>query len=135
MPWYAWLPLTLAVVVLLWAIAVGLLVLLGRPADARAAARFIPDCLLLFRRLLADPRIPRRRKSAIVVLLGYLALPFDLIPDFIPVAGQLDDALAVGLVLRLVLRSGGPALLDEHWPGPPESLALIRRLAFPRAST
>jgi len=133
MPWYAWLALTLAVVVLLWAVAVGLLVLLGWPADARAAARFIPDCLVLFRRLLADPRIPRRRKSAIVVLLGYLALPFDLIPDFIPVAGQLDDALAVGLVLRLVLRSGGPALLDEHWSGPPESLALIRRLAFPQA--
>ncbi|MEA2312478.1 MAG: hypothetical protein QOE28_2446 [Solirubrobacteraceae bacterium] len=68
----------------------------------------------------------------IVLLLGYLALPFDLVPDFIPVAGQLDDALAVALTLRFLLRSGGAEVLAEHWPGPPESLRLIVKLAWRR---
>ena len=82
---------------------------------------------MLFRRLLADERIPRRRKLALVALLGYLASPIDLVPDFIPVVGQLDDVLAVVLVLRFVLRSADDDLLAEHWPGPPQALALLRR--------
>jgi uncharacterized membrane protein YkvA (DUF1232 family) len=128
--WYEWLAVALAVAVALWGLAIGALLLAGRGADARALARFIPDCLILFRRLLADERVPRRRKLALVVLLGYLALPFDLVPDFIPVAGQLDDLLAVALVLRYVLRSASPELLEEHWPGPPESLEVLTRLSF-----
>jgi uncharacterized membrane protein YkvA (DUF1232 family) len=96
-------------------------------AKARALARFVPDCIVLFRRLLADPRIPRRRKLALIALLGYLASPIDLIPDFIPVVGLLDDALLVVLVLRFVLRSADDDLLAEHWPGPPRALALLRR--------
>lgn len=92
--------------------------------------RFIPDCLVLFRRLLVDDRVPRVRKLSLVLMLGYLVLPIDLIPDFIPVAGQLDDAILVALTLRFVLRSSGPELLDEHWPGPPEGLEVIRRLAW-----
>lgn len=116
----------------LYALAVLVLIALGRRDDARALAGFIPDCLVLVRRLLADPRIPRRRKALLWLLVGYLALPFDLIPDFIPVAGQADDAIAVALVLRAVLRSGGPALLREHWGGPAASLEVVRRLAFGR---
>jgi uncharacterized membrane protein YkvA (DUF1232 family) len=77
-----------------------------------------------------DPRVPRRRKLLLVALAAYLALPFDLIPDFVPVAGQLDDAILVALVLRIVLRSGGPELLRESWPGPEASLRLITRLAY-----
>jgi uncharacterized membrane protein YkvA (DUF1232 family) len=128
--WYAWLAVGLGATLALWAAGVLALVLAGRRSDARALAGFIPDCLVLFRRLLGDPRIPRRRKVAIVVLLGYLALPFDLVPDFIPFAGQLDDAIAVVLALRFLLRSGGPAVLTDHWPGPPESLRVITRLAW-----
>jgi len=122
-----WVAIGLGVCVLLWALLVAALLAAGRGADARALARFVPDCVVLFRRLLADERIPRRRKLALVALLGYLASPIDLVPDFIPVAGQLDDALAVVLVLRFVLRSADDDLLAEHWPGPPRALALLRR--------
>jgi uncharacterized membrane protein YkvA (DUF1232 family) len=110
------------------------LVALGRRGDARAFARFVPDCALLFRRLAADPRVPRRRKLVLVPLVAYLALPLDVVPDFIPVAGQLDDAILVALALRWLLRGGGPELVRSHWPGPPESLAVMLRLAgAPRA--
>jgi uncharacterized membrane protein YkvA (DUF1232 family) len=122
--------IAVAAAVAVYAAFVLALVLAGRRRNARALARFIPDCIVLFRRLLRDPRVPRRRKLLLVLLLGYLAVPIDLIPDFIPVAGQLDDAIAVALVLRAVLRSGGPELLREHWPGPTESLGVISRLAF-----
>ena len=121
--------LVAAVVLALYAGGVLLLVALGRRSDARALAGFIPDCLVLLRRLVSDPRIPRRRKVVLVLLIAYLATPVDLVPDFIPVAGQLDDALAVALVLRLVLRAAGPELIAEHWPGPPESLRAMLRLA------
>ena len=114
----------------LYASVVLVLVLMGRHGEARALARFIPDCLVLFRRLLADDRVPRARKLSLVLMLGYLALPIDLIPDFIPIAGQLDDAILVVLTLRFVLRSSGPELLDEHWPGPPEGLTAVQRFAF-----
>jgi uncharacterized membrane protein YkvA (DUF1232 family) len=105
------------------------LVLVGRHTEARALAGFIPDCIVLFRRLLADGRVPRRRKLLLVGVIAYLAIPFDLVPDFIPIAGQLDDAIIVALVLRAVLRGGGEELLTEHWPGPEPSLRLVLRLA------
>lgn len=114
----------------LYATFVIALMLAGRRQDARALARFIPDCIVLFRRLLGDERVPRRRKLLLVALIGYLAMPIDLVPDFIPIAGQLDDAIIVALVLRSVLRAGGPQLLREHWPGPLSSLNAISRLAY-----
>lgn len=104
------------------------LLLLGRRGDARALAGFIPDCIVLFKRLLADSRVPAIRKAALVAVVAYLALPLDLVPDFVPIAGQLDDAILVALALGLVLRGGGRALLDEHWPGPPQGARLIARL-------
>jgi uncharacterized membrane protein YkvA (DUF1232 family) len=131
-PLTQWLLLVLLAAVVLYAIAVGVLIAAGRRTDARALAGFIPDCVVLVKRLLGDPRVPRRRKAVLVLLAGYLALPFDLVPDFIPVAGQLDDAIIVALALRAVMRSGGEPLLREHWPGPESSLALVRRIAFGR---
>jgi len=105
--------------------------LAGRREDARALAGFVPDCVVLFSRLLRDKRLPRRHKLLVAALIPYLALPFDLIPDFVPVAGQLDDAVLVAFVLRRVARAS-PDLVREHWPGPPVSLAFILRLAGQR---
>jgi uncharacterized membrane protein YkvA (DUF1232 family) len=121
--------------VIVYGLFVAALALAGRRGDARAFAGFIPDCIVLFRRLLGDPRMPRRYRYIVVALLGYLALPFDVVPDFIPVAGQLDDAIVVALVLRAILRAGGLDLIEEHWPGPRSSLSLILRLADRRAKT
>jgi uncharacterized membrane protein YkvA (DUF1232 family) len=77
----------------------------------------------------SHPRVPRRKKALLVALAGYLALPFDLVPDFIPVAGQLDDVVVVALVLRSLVRGGGEPIVREHWPGPENSLAIVLRLA------
>jgi uncharacterized membrane protein YkvA (DUF1232 family) len=135
MSWWQALLLAAAVAIALYAVLVLALIVSGRGQDARALAGFIPDCIVLFRRLLADDRTPRSRRALIFGLIAYLAVPFDLVPDFIPVAGQLDDAIVVALVLRIVLRTGGPELLSEHWPGPSSSRDVISRLAFGRAAT
>jgi uncharacterized membrane protein YkvA (DUF1232 family) len=126
MPGWAWIVVVGTVV--LYAGLVLALVVSGRRSDARAWAGFIPDCLVLFKRLLGDARVPRLQKVLVGLLIGYLALPFDLVPDFIPIAGQLDDAILVALVLRGVVRTAGVALVREHWPGPEASLHLILRL-------
>jgi uncharacterized membrane protein YkvA (DUF1232 family) len=129
MPWWSWLLISFAAAVAVWAGFVLWLVAAGRRDDARALATFIPDCIVLMTRLARDPRVPRRRKLLLLALVGYLALPFDLVPDFIPVAGQLDDAIIVALVLRQFVKAGGDQLIRELWPGPQPSLDLILRLA------
>jgi uncharacterized membrane protein YkvA (DUF1232 family) len=128
MSWWGWLLVGLGVLIAVWAACVVWLVAVGRRGDARALATFIPDCIVLVTRLARDPRVPRRHKLVLLGLVGYLALPFDLVPDFIPVAGQLDDAIIVALVLRHLVRAGGEPLIRELWPGPQQSLALILRL-------
>jgi uncharacterized membrane protein YkvA (DUF1232 family) len=127
-PWLGWFLVGIGASAVVYAAFVVALVLLGRRSDAGALATFIPDCIVLVTRLVRDPRVPRSRKLLLFALVGYLALPFDLVPDFIPVAGQLDDAIIVALVLRSFVRSGGEDLIRELWPGPERSLALITRL-------
>jgi uncharacterized membrane protein YkvA (DUF1232 family) len=124
-----WLLLVAACLLVVYAAFVAALIVAGRWQGARGVARFIRDCVVLMRRLLGDPRVPRRHKLLLGALIGYLALPFDLVPDFIPVAGQLDDAILVALVLRGLLRSAGPLLLREHWPGPAALLVPLERFA------
>ena len=108
----------------------------GARKDARAIAGFVPDCAVLFARLARDPRVRRRHKLLLGGRPGYLSLPFDVVPDFIPVVGQLDDALAVVLVLRAFVRAAGSNLVEEHWPGPQASLNALLRItqAAPRGS-
>jgi uncharacterized membrane protein YkvA (DUF1232 family) len=118
----------LVIVVALYAAAVLALALAGRRSDAAALARFMPDCVVLVRRLLGDARVPRRSRLALVLALGYLVCPIDLVPDFVPVAGQLDDAIVLALVLRHVVRAAGGDVVREHWPGPARSLAVVLRL-------
>jgi uncharacterized membrane protein YkvA (DUF1232 family) len=103
-------------------------VIAGRRENARSLAGFVPDCAVLFSRLLRDERLPRRQKLLVGALVPYLAMPFDLIPDFVPVAGQLDDAVIVAFVLRRLVRTN-PNLIQEHWPGPTASLSFVLRLA------
>jgi uncharacterized membrane protein YkvA (DUF1232 family) len=115
---------------LLWLLLVAAL-WLTRPDDLRLREllRLLPDVLRLLRRLAADPGLPRGVRVRLWLLLGYLALPIDLVPDVVPVLGYADDAVVVALVLRSVVRRSGPEAVERHWPGTPEGLAAVRRLA------
>lgn len=124
-----WLLLVVACLLVVYAAFVVVVIVAGRWQAMRGVAGFLPDCVVLLKRLLGDPRVHRRHKLLLGALIGYLALPIDLVPDFIPVAGHLDDAVAVALALRVVLRGSGTELLREHWPGPESSLAVVLRLA------
>jgi uncharacterized membrane protein YkvA (DUF1232 family) len=83
---------------------------------------------VLVRRLAADDRVPRRTRLTLAALAVYLVMPIDLVPDFMPVVGHVDDAILVVLVLRAVVRAAGPVILAEHWPGRPRGLQLLRRV-------
>ena len=126
-PWL-WLGISLALVVVLWLLLVGALLAFGRKDDARELLAFIPDCVILVKRLLGDPRVPRRAKLVLVGMLGYLVLPFDLVPDFIPIAGQLDDAILVAAVLAYVVRRSGSGVVEELWPGSDRGLRVVLSL-------
>jgi uncharacterized membrane protein YkvA (DUF1232 family) len=117
-------------VLLLWGALVTAL-WLARPDDLRIrdAMRLLPDLVRLLRRLAGDGGLPRGVRVRLWLLLGYLALPIDLVPDFIPVIGYADDAVVVALALRSVTRVAGPDAVDRHWPGTPEGLRAVRRLA------
>jgi uncharacterized membrane protein YkvA (DUF1232 family) len=111
----------LGLVVVLW---------LHRPTRDQAAlvARLLPDLARLSYRLVRDRRTPIRYRLALLGLAAWLISPIDLIPEFLPVIGPLDDVIVAALVLRWVGRGLGPARLTELWPGPPETLALLVRL-------
>jgi uncharacterized membrane protein YkvA (DUF1232 family) len=126
---WVWSLIGIGIFLVVYALFLLALVTAGRRESARALAGFIPDCIVVCSRLLREPCVPRRQKLLLVALAGYLALPFDLVPDFIPVAGQLDDVIIVALVLRSFLRSGGEPVVRAHWPGPERTLALVLRLA------
>ena len=89
----------------------------------------MPDCAVLLTRLLGDPRVPRRAKWPLLLLVPYLASPIDLIPDFIPVLGQADDALFVALALRRIVRMSGAEVVGELWPGSERGLRAVLSLA------
>jgi uncharacterized membrane protein YkvA (DUF1232 family) len=93
----------------------------------RELLRLLPDVLRLVHRLAGDTTLPRGVRVRLWLLLAYLALPVDLVPDVVPVLGHADDAVVVALVLRSVVRRAGPAAIDRHWPGTPDGLAALRR--------
>ena len=101
----------------------------ARPDEMRAREllRLLPDVLRLVHRLAGDRTLPRGVRVRLWLLLVYLAVPIDLVPDFVPVLGHADDAIVVALVLRSVVRRAGAAAVERHWPGTPDGLAALRR--------
>jgi len=125
MPW--WLQgaiITLGVMITSWA----LLALLARalpPGLARDLMRYLPDCVTAIRRLRGDPRVPGRAKAAVVFAAVWVLSPIDLIPEFLPVIGPLDDVIVVALALRYAARRVPREAILEAWPGSPD---MIERL-------
>jgi uncharacterized membrane protein YkvA (DUF1232 family) len=123
----------LAGLTVLWVALVATLYVVARresdPTTWREVVRLVPDVVRLLRRLSTDPDVPRGVRVRLVLLLGYLLVPLDLVPDVIPVVGYADDAVIVALALRSVVRAAGPEVLDRHWPGTPQGLAALKRLA------
>ena len=121
-----------AALVVSWIVLVAALAL-ARPRGGMLteALRILPDVLRLVRRLAADTTLPRQVRVRLVLLLAYLAMPIDLIPDFIPVLGYADDAIIVTAVLRGVVRRAGLAAVRAHWPGTESGFAALCRLTGP----
>jgi uncharacterized membrane protein YkvA (DUF1232 family) len=117
-------------VAVVWAALVGALLLM-RPKGGllKEAIRVLPDTLRLLRRLAVDRSISAGVRARLWLLFVYLAMPIDLIPDFIPVLGYADDAILVAAVLRSVVRRAGPDAIRRNWPGTPDGLATIWKLA------
>lgn len=101
----------------------------------RDVLRLVPDVARLFRRLAVDPALPRGVRIRMWLLLAYLVSPIDLVPDFLPVIGYADDVFIVALALRSVVRRAGTDAITRHWPGTPEGLKAIQRLAGTSGST
>ena len=130
MPWWAQTLLSLAAALLIAWLALIVALLIAKPDKGllREALRLLPDVLRLLRRLAGDRGLPRGVRVRLTLLLVYLAIPIDLIPDFIPVLGYADDAIIVTAVLRSVVRRAGLDAVHAHWPGTDDGFAAVCRL-------
>ncbi|NRQ31762.1 DUF1232 domain-containing protein [Nonomuraea sp. NN258] len=128
--WWADLAIGLAVALAVCWVALVAVLVAVRPRGGllRESLRLLPDVLRLVRRLAADPGLPRGVRVLLGALLVYLALPFDLIPDFIPVLGYADDAIIVTAVLRSVVRRAGLEAVRRHWPGTDDGFETLTRI-------
>jgi uncharacterized membrane protein YkvA (DUF1232 family) len=93
------------------------------------AVRALPDLIGLVRRLARDPEVPKSSRVTLWILVGYLVMPIDLVPDFVPVIGYADDAIVVALALRRVVRTAGEEAVLRNWRGTEAGLDIVRRLA------
>jgi len=98
-------------------------------ALAREAAKFVPDVARLFRDVARDPRVPKRVKYEVGAAAAYLLLPLDVIPDFIPGLGQLDDVAVIGWAVRRLLMAAGEDVLREHWQGNDRGIEILLQIA------
>lgn len=130
MQWWQILISVLGGLLLLWVVMIGALAWASRGKVDKIklvdALRLGPDVVRLTRRLAVDPAVPRGVRIWLGVLLVYLLLPIDLIPDFIPVIGYADDAIMIALIFRLAMRHAGAPALERHWPGTPQGLNALR---------
>jgi uncharacterized membrane protein YkvA (DUF1232 family) len=118
-----------AALLLAWlALVIALVIVRPRGGLLREALRLLPDVLRLVRRLAADQTLPRGVRVRLGLLLVYLAVPIDLIPDFVPVLGYADDAIIVTAVLRGVVRRAGLDAVRAHWPGTDDGFAAVVHL-------
>lgn len=128
-----WLDLLIGVgigLVAAWVVlVVGLVLVRPRGGLLREALRLLPDVVRLVRSLATDRNLPRGARIRLWLLLAYLALPIDLVPDFVPVLGHADDVIVVVAVLRGVVRRAGLAAVRRHWPGTDDGFAALCRLS------
>jgi uncharacterized membrane protein YkvA (DUF1232 family) len=127
--WWQGALLSMVVLLALWLLFLVFL-MIARPdtGTLRGLPRMLPDTVRLLARLARDRSIPPSARLPAWALLAYLAMPIDLVPDFIPVIGYADDAILTALVLHRLLRKAGPTKLTEHWPGTPEGLATLSQM-------
>jgi uncharacterized membrane protein YkvA (DUF1232 family) len=127
--------IALGVFAAVWLVALVALIVAGRRMAARRLVKAVPDLVALLRGLRKDPRVPRRAKRWLLVALVWVLSPIDLVPEFIPILGPLDDIVVVVLVLRHLLKSTPSEVIAEHWRGDPVVLKKTLRFAgrFPSA--
>jgi uncharacterized membrane protein YkvA (DUF1232 family) len=123
-----WAYAVLALVAIWIALAIALVVV-GRVLLARELALLLPNLVRLFGGLMRDPRVPLRVKAVMAIASLWLASPIDLIPEFLPLIGSLDDAIVAGIALRYLLATTDRAVLREHWHGDPAALERVLRVA------
>jgi uncharacterized membrane protein YkvA (DUF1232 family) len=112
----------------LWVLSWVVMVLFARrlpPGALRDAAEFLPACVTTARRLRGHPAVPRRAKFALLIAILWVLSPIDLIPEFLPVIGPLDDVVAVVLLLRYAARAIPRDVLLEAWPAEPRLLERV----------
>jgi len=116
-------------ILVMWVVLLVVLVV-SRPDERsiRDGARVLPDTLRLVRRLAADSNVPRSARLWLWFLLAYLAVPIDLVPDFLPVVGYADDVIVTSLVIRHLIRRAGADTVRRHWPGSPDGLEALGRV-------
>lgn len=117
------------VVLVIWAVALAILFAVGRRFAARRLLALIPNLVALFRGLLGDVRVPFASKLLLGAGLAWIVSPIDLVPEFVPALGPLDDAVVAALVLRHVVRRAGPDVVATHWRGDDATLTILLRVA------
>ena len=123
---WQWGLIALATLALVGALAA--LTLAGIKRKARTLAGYAPEITILCARLIDDPRVSPFDKLKLRALAWYLSLRLDVIPDFIPIIGRLDDALVVAVAIHSALKSADADLIREYWPGPlPAPNSILRR--------
>jgi uncharacterized membrane protein YkvA (DUF1232 family) len=133
MGWWELLGGAVVGLLILWVALIAALYRMGRKQEdstrLRDMLRLVPDVVRLFRRLAADSTLPKGVRVRMALLTGYLLMPIDLVPDFLPVVGYADDALIVIWALRSITRTAGTDALDRHWPGSPDGLKALKTIA------